>query len=51
MRVQSSVDPTHVARVTRLALQHRRHETGRRGPGYWTDEDDNTLQKLVAAGT
>jgi len=42
------VDPAHVVRVARLALQHRRHETGRRGPGYWTDEDDNTLQKLVA---
>ena len=45
------VDAAHVARVARLALQHRRHETGRRGPGYWTDEDDRTLQELVAAGT
>ena len=45
------VDPAHVARVARLALQHRRHETARRGPGYWTDEDDSTLQELVAART
>jgi magnesium chelatase subunit I len=44
------VTRAHVVRVARLALQHRRHETGRRGPGYWTDEDDSTLQKLVAAG-
>jgi magnesium chelatase subunit I len=43
------VNPTHVARVTRLALQHRRHETGGRGLGYWTDEDDNTLQRCRAA--
>jgi magnesium chelatase subunit I len=44
------VDPAHVARVAQLALQHRRHETGRRGPGYWTDEDDSTLQQLLATG-
>ena len=44
------VEPVHVVRVARLALQHRRHETGKRGPGYWTDEDDSTLHKLVTAG-
>jgi magnesium chelatase subunit I len=47
---RKQVTPAHVVRVARLALQHRRHETGRRGPGYWTDEDDSTLQKLVTAG-
>ncbi len=45
------VKPSDVARIARLALQHRRHETGRRGPGYWTADDDATLQELVAAGT
>ena len=45
------VNPSHVARVARLALQHRRHETGRRGPGYWTDEDDSTLQELITTGS
>ena len=45
-----SVEPAHVGRVARLALQHRRHETSRRGPGYWADEDDSTLQKLITAG-
>jgi magnesium chelatase subunit I len=45
------VEPGHVARVARLALQHRRHETGRQSPGYWTDEDDSTLAELVVAGT
>jgi magnesium chelatase subunit I len=44
------VAPAHVARVAQLALQHRRRETNQRGPGYWTGEDDNTLQELVAAG-
>jgi magnesium chelatase subunit I len=43
------VDHAHIVRVARLALQHRRHETSRRGPGYWADEDDSTLQKLVTA--
>jgi magnesium chelatase subunit I len=44
------VYPSHVARVARLALQHRRHETGRRGPGYWAAEDDTAVHEIIARG-
>jgi magnesium chelatase subunit I len=41
------IRPEHIKKVAPLALQHRRREAGRRGPGLWSTVDDEKLTTIL----